>query len=393
MNRSKRYIHHGFDQGRTNQPEKVNPTAHMPKNKLPPFQTFSPDQEASQAALNSFRKLAPIQLDDSSAAQNISQQAPSAQSVYMPTHLSLSKRPSRPNRIEDLLNPTDKDTTGAGGRQHDGNGLNSQWTTSIAATSRPATPPAAAVGKRPLRDISLPSITSALGDQAPASIGSDSLQPSKTRKASDRLRAAHPSPAPRSSSRVQTQSVQSGHPASRNSSASSAIPQLDSTSGPQSHVSTPSSTMGPPPTLPQGAFNKRAFDVRRSEVSHQRQCSFTDLEQVPPREFLDSQAASKGADYRWRQRRKEKEQENSNKLLELEAYLEEITEEKERYQLERDLWKGVVQRRGIPIPPRPPLPRRRGHASLSEPHIADTETAQTGDRNALNNANPYGPQG
>ena len=352
-------------QGRTNQSVEENPTAHMPKKKRPPVPPFPPDQKkASEAARSPSGKLAPIQRDNASAGQNVSQQAPSAQSVYMPTPLSLSKRPSRPNRVEDLLNPTAEDTTSAGGRQRDGNGMDSRWTKPIAATSRPATQPAAAVGKRPLGDVSLPSMTPALRDQASASKGSGSLLPSEISKAPNTLRAAHPSPAPRSSSHVQSQSVQSGHPASRNSSASSALPQLASTSEPQSHVSAPFTTMGPPPTLPQAASDKRAFDVTRPEVSHQSQYSTSDPEQIHTPASLDLQAASKVAEVKrksvlysrqWRQKREEKRQEDSDKVLELEAQLREITEEKERYQRERDLWQGEVLKRGIPIPPRTPI--------------------------------------
>ena len=354
----------------------------------------------------------------------------------MPTPPSLSTSRSRPNRIEDLLNPIAKDTTSAGGRQHDGNGMDSRWTAPIAATSRPATPPPTAVGQRPSRDISLPSVTPALRDQASASIGLGLLLPSEIMEASDTLRAAHPPPAPRPSPRVQTQSVRTGRPASRNSSPSSAIPQIVSTSEPQSHFSAPFTTMGPAPTLPQVALDKRAFDVTRSEVSHQSQYCTSDPEQVPIPVSLDLRAGSKAADrkrLRKRQRRKEREQEvpdqiseleaqlreiseleaqlretseleaqlwetseleaQLRKISELEAQLREITAEKERYQRDRDFWQEVDLENRIPVPPRPPSARRRRHASLSEPHIADTETAQIGDRNALRHTNPYLPQG
>ena len=443
--RSKLDLHHGFDQGRTNQSKEETPTAHIPTKKRPSSRSSPPDQKASEVA--------PIPSNSSAAPRNAPQQAPSAHNVFIqPTPLSSSTALSRPNRVEYLLNPTARDTTGAGGRQHDGNGMGSRWTAPIAAPSRPATPPPTGMRKRPSGDVSLPSITPALmnqhphppsrsttprsptghgpsfittgpptatidarqtpallpRDQASVPTGSGSLLPSEIITAPSMLGAAHPPPVPppRPSPRVQTPFVRTGYSASRNSSPPSALAQLASTDERQSHFSTSFTPTGPASTLPQLVFDKEAFDVATSEASRQTQYqTFTfETEQGPIQVPLNVQGGSKAADekrkrnatasHRFRQRRKEREQEISIKISGLEAQLQGVIEEKEYYQRERDFLQDVILRYRIPISPRPLSPRWRRHALLGGPQAPDTDrSAQTGDRNTLRSTSAYIPQG
>lgn len=301
----------------------------------------------------------------------------------MPTPLSSSTPPSKPNPVEHLLNPTARDTTSVGGRPNDGNGTDSRRTAPIAATSRPATPPPIVMRRLPSEDISLPSITATIDarqtsallprDQASALTGSGSLLPSEMMTAPTRP-----------SSRVQNQFVQTEYPASWDSSPPSPLPQLASACEPQSHFA-PFTSTGPASTLSQLAFNKKAFDAITSEASHQSQYQFLsfETEQGPIQVPLDVHAASKGADekrkrnatasHRFRERRKQKDLEISTKITRLEAQLREITEEKEHYQRERDDLQDVLIRHRISIPSRPLSPRRSRHVSLGRPQIPDTE--------------------
>ncbi len=456
--RSKLDLHHGLYEGRTNHQSKdETSTAHKPTKKRPSSQSSPLDQKASEASPIPSRNLPTIQPGNPSAApRGVHQQAPSAHNVSIrPTPLSSSTPPkqclSRPNGVEYLLNPTARDTTSAGGRQHDGDGTDSPGTPPIAATSRPATPPPTAIRKRPAGDITLPSITPSLmnkyphplswsttprspsshepyliatgpptatigaqqlpailpRDQASASIRPGPLLPSEIMTDPSMLRAAHPPPVPppRSSPPMPTQFGRTGNPASRNSSPSSALPQLASTGEPQSYFSTPFTSTGPTSTMPLLAFNKEAFDAPTSEILGQSQYQMTILEteQGPIQVPLNVQAASKVADekrkrnatasHRFRQRRKEKEQETSNNISNLEAQVREMTEEKVYYQQERDFLQDVVLRNRIPIPPRPLSPRRRRHALLGGPQTLDTETsAQNGGRNTRRRTGAYVPQ-
>jgi len=457
--RSKLDLHQALYEGRANHQSKdETPTAHKPNKTRPSSQSPRLDQKASGAAPIPSRSLPSIQPDNPSAArQGVPQQAPSAHNVIIrPTPLSSSTPPkqrlSRPNGVEYLLNPTARDTTSAGSRQHGGDGTDSPWTAPIAATSRPVIPPPTSMKKRPSGDITLPSITPALmnlyphplspsttprlptrhepylttsgppiatinaqqppamfpRDQASVLTGSDPLLPSEIMTAPSMLRAAHPPPVPpaRPSSRVQTQVGRTGNPASRNSSPPSALFQLTSTSKPQSHLPTPFTSTGPTSTMPLLAFNKEAFDAPTSEISGQSQypIMILETEQGPIQVPLNVQAASKVADEKrkrnatashcFRQRRKEKEQENSNNLSILEAQVREMTEEKVYYQQERDFLQDVVLRNHIPIPPRPLSPRRRRHALLGGPQTPDTDTsAQNGGRITRRRTGAYEPQG
>ena len=445
--RSKQDLRHGFDQGRTNQSKKETPTAHVPTKKRPSFRSSPPDRKALDVA--------PIPFNSSAAPRHVPPQAPSARNVFLQrqrTPLSSSKPLSRPNRVEDLLNPTARDTTSASGHQHDGNGTNSRWTAPTAATSRPATPPSTVMRKRPSGDVSLPSITPALMNQYPHSLsrsttlrlltGHEShlittgpsiatidarqkptllpqdqasgltelnpLLPSEIMTAPSMLDAAHPPsvPLPHPSPYVGTQFVRTGYPAPQNSSPPSALPQLASTEERQSHISTPFTSKGPASTLPQLAFDKEAFDVTTSEASRQSQYQILtfETEQGPIQVPIDVQAASKITDrkrkrnatasHRFRQRRKVQEQESSIKISGLKAQLWELTKEKDYYQRERDFLQNVVLQYRIPISTRPLSPRRRRHASLRGPQVADNETSvQTEDRNTLRRITTYLPQG
>lgn len=430
------------------------PTAHKPTKKRSSSQSSPLDQKAAPIPR---RNLSSIQPDNPSAAsQGVPQQAPSVHSVVIrPTPVSPStpqkQRHSRPNGVEYLLNPTDEDTTGAGGHQHNDDGMGSPWIAPIAATSRPATPPPTSMKKRPSGDITLPSITPALmnlhhplsrsttprspishepylitsssptattnaqqppvvfpQDQASALTGSGPLLPSEIVMAPSMPCAAHPPPVPppRSSTRVQTQLGRTENPASRNSGPPPAPFQLTSTRKPESHFSTPFTSTGPTSTMPQPAFNIEAFDASTSEIWGQSQCQMMVLEteQGPVQVPIDVQAASKvtdekrkrnaNASHRFRQRRKEKEQETSNKISNLEAQAREITEEKLYYQQERDFLQDIVLRNRIPLPPRPLSPRRRRHALVGGSQTSDTETsAQNGGRNTRRRTVTYLPEG
>jgi len=122
-------------------------------------------------------------------------------------------------------------------------------------------PPTATIGAQQLPAI-LPR------DQASALIRSGLLLPSEIMTDLSMLRAAHsPSvPSPRSSSLMPTQFGRTGNPASRNSSPSSALPQLASIGEPQFYFSTPFTSTGPTSTMLQLAFNKEAFDAPTSEI-------------------------------------------------------------------------------------------------------------------------------
>ena len=242
---SKLDLHHGFNQGCTNQLKEETTTAHILIKKQSSSRSSPPDQKALEVA--------PI-LSNPSAA-------PSAHNVFIQlTSLTSSIPLSRPNRVKYLLNPTARDTTGAGGHQDNGNEMHSRWTAPIAATSQPATPPPTVMRKGPSGDVFQPSITLALmnqhphppsrsttprsptghgpyfittgpltaaidarqtpallpQDQASALTESGSLLPSEIMTASSMLDAAHPPPVPlpRPSPRVQTQFIWIRYPAS-----------------------------------------------------------------------------------------------------------------------------------------------------------------------------------
>ncbi|KAL9129592.1 MAG: hypothetical protein Q9217_001980 [Psora testacea] len=183
-----------------------------------------------------------------------------------------------------------------------------------------------------------------------------------------------------------------------------ALHQVGSTGQPRSFFSAPFASTGPASTIPQLAFDKKAFDTPASGPSGQSQYQMMTLEteQGPIQVPVDVQAASKVADekrkrnatasHRFRQRRKEKEQETSNNIAKLEAQVREITEEKEHYQRERDFLQDVVLRNRIPIPPRPASPRRRRHASLGGPPYQDLDPAARNEgRNTRRRTSAYVP--
>ncbi|KAL9096001.1 MAG: hypothetical protein Q9163_006466, partial [Psora crenata] len=152
-------------------------------------------------------------------------------------------------------------------------------------------------------------------------------------------------------------------------------PLVASTGQPQSFFSAPFPSTRAGSTMPQPAFDKKAFDSPSpgGSVPSQYQMMTLETEQGPIQVPVDVQAASKVADekrkrnatasHRFRQRRKEKEQETSNNIAKLEAQVREITEEKEHYQRERDFFQDVVLRNRIPIPPRPVSPWRKRQAA------------------------------
>lgn len=156
------------------------------------------------------------------------------------------------------------------------------------------------------------------------------------------------------------------------------IPPAAPTGQPQSFFTGPFTTSGPASTMSQPSLSRtKAFDMPTSSTTAQSQYQIMTLEteQGPIQVPVDVQAASKVADekrkrnatasHRFRQRRKEKERETSENIAKLEAQIREMTEEKDHYQKERDFFQDFVLRHRIPLPPRPPSPRRKRHATMS----------------------------
>lgn len=181
------------------------------------------------------------------------------------------------------------------------------------------------------------------------------------------------------------------------------------TGQPQSFFSTPLSTSGPGSTISQIAFDSKALDVPTSGATGQTQYQLMTIEtdkgriQVP----IDMQGASKVADekrkrnatasHRFRQRRKEKERETSESIAKLEAQIREIGAEKEFfqsesefYQAERNFFHDTALRNRIPIPPRPPSPRRRQHAAVAGAPLEEEGNSRAG-RNMRRRTSAYVP--
>ena len=179
------------------------------------------------------------------------------------------------------------------------------------------------------------------------------------------------------------------------------------TGQPQSFFSNPFSGGGPASTMSQPGLNRaKAFDMPASSTTAQSQYQMMTLEtesgpiQVP----VDVQAASKVADekrkrnatasHRFRQRRKEKERETSENISKLESQIRDVTDEKDHYQKERDFLQDFILRHRIPLPPRPPSPRRRRHATMSGaslPPYQDSESDERSGRQTRRRTTAYVP--
>ena len=128
--------------------------------------------------------------------------------------------------------------------------------------------------------------------------------------------------------------------------------------------------------MPQMTFDANAFEVPTLSLTAQSQSQLITLEtkQGSIRVPCDLQTASRAADERrkrnagcskrFRQRRQAKERETLEKIKKLEARLHEITEEKDRYLMERDHLRDLVSHHDIQIAPRLPSPRHRRSATL-----------------------------
>lgn len=184
-------------------------------------------------------------------------------------------------------------------------------------------------------------------------------------------------------------------------------PPAASTGQPQSFFANPFSTGGHPSVLSQSGLERgKGFDLPTSSTTAQSQYQIMTLEteQGPIQVPVDVQAASKVADekrkrnatasHRFRQRRKEKERETSENISKLEAQIRDMTEEKDHYQKERDFFQDFILRHRIPLPARPPSPRRRRHATMSGSSVSsfqESDQEERGGRQTRRRTSAYAP--
>lgn len=162
---------------------------------------------------------------------------------------------------------------------------------------------------------------------------------------------------------------------------------------PQSFFPSAFTATGPTPTIPQTGLNRgKGFNLSTSGAMNHSSIRVMTLEtehgpiQVP----VDVEAASKVADekrkrnatasHRFRQRRKEKERETSENIARLEAQIRDVSEEKDHYQKERDFLQDFILRHRIPLPNRPPSPRRHRHITRSGPMLSQYPDSDPDDR-------------
>ena len=360
-------------------------------DKQPLSYSSQQDRVASSPAPAPSRSLLSIQPESSLALQ-----APSRSVRLTPllSPTSLEQHPSRANGFEHILNPPGRVTTGASNLKYDADGLDTPRTTMIASEASPAAAPSPSASTKKSRsgDVSLPSIVTALTNEHPHthSLSGSMISRSSTSHGGNVVLNGMP--------------TASGNPLQ----AAAVLPRTSTSMGPgvppplevKTSPSMPRAAHPPPALLPQ---NNPWTPAQIPEAPHQGPCQMLTLHmeqgsiQVP----LDTHAASKVADekrkrnatasHRFRQRRKERERETSSIILALEVQVQERTEEKDYYLQERDFLRHIILQHRIPIPPRPPSPRRRKDASPGEPQAPGTETsAQTGDRNSLRGVIPQG---
>jgi hypothetical protein len=147
-------------------------------------------------------------------------------------------------------------------------------------------------------------------------------------------------------------------------------------------------------TMPQMAFDARAYEMPTSSMTAQSQYQMMTLEteQGPIQLPVDVQAASKvsnkkrkrdaATSQRFRQRRKEKERETFENIAKLEAQVRETAEERDHYLREKDHFRDIALRHRIHITPRPPSPRRRRYATLGGASLAQYQEAEGSERSS-----------